>query len=839
VVAGRLAGRNIRHQLPGFAASFIALVLATLVVTVCGGLLETGLRSDVPAQRLAAAPVLVTGVQGYDGAALTERDRLGRGPVSVIAALPGVARTVDDVSVPVTVLHGGSPAGLPAIAAHDWSAARLTPFRLISGRAPTAAGDVVIDRRTAARLHLAAGRPLRVLARGSVVALRVSGIAAAASAQAPALFVTDARAQALLGRPGQVDTVAVYPDRGVPASRLARRITAALPAGTALVLTGAERGRAEFPGAAAQSTGLIPLAAASGGIMAVVAIFIVASTLALSVRLRRRQIALLRAVGATPGQLRRLVLSETLLLAVPAAGLGLLPARAVGGRLLAALASHGLAAGRLVYHQGLIPAASGAAIAILTGLAAALVAAREAIATRPVEALADDTGPPRRLSRARLAFGLLTLAGAAALALVTALAFDGPVAASTAAPSALLWALSLALLAPVLTRPWLRLAGAAAAVLAPRTGHVAMITIRGGGARTAAMITPVMLATGLTSALLYLQTSQQAATGHAYARQLSADLVASAPGGLPLSAAARLSRMPGVAAASPLVTSDGFFNLPRGSDDDDADAIPLQGLDGAAASEVTRYPVTAGRLSRLRGDTIAIPAAYRERGRDLGDAVTLRFGDNAVRRLTVVAVFTAPRGYPVLLLPAGLLAAHTATGLAGQVLVRTDGRADPAALQRALRVIVPGARVAGRPASLAAFSAQQQTGAWVSYLLVAALLAYTTIALVNATVAAAAGRRRPLRLLRLAGASRGQVARGMTIDAVVISGTGIALGTLLALATLLPFDSALGAPGLPAGSPWIYLTVAGAAALLTAGVTWLATRLVNTDPATQSAAVMR
>jgi putative ABC transport system permease protein len=349
-----------------------------------------------------------------------------------------------------------------------------------------------------------------------------------------------------------------------------------------------------------------------------------------------------------------------------------------------------------------------------------------------------------------------------------------------------------------------------------------------------------MLATGLTSALLYLQTSQQAATGHAYARQLSADLVASAPAGLPLSAAARLSRMPGVVAASPLVTSEGFFNLPRGSgaDDDDAEAIPLQGLDGAAASAVTRYPVTAGRLSRLRGDTIAIPAADRAPGRDLGDVVTFRFGDNAVRRLTVVAVFTAPRGYPVLLLPAGLLAAHTATGLAGQVLVRTDGRASPAALQQALRAVAPGARVTGRPAALTAFSAQQQTGAWVSYLLVAALLAYTAVALVNATVAAAAGRRRPLRLLRLAGASRGQVARGMTIDAVVIAGAGIALGTLVALATLLPFDSALGAPGLPAGSPWIYLTVTAAAALLTVAVTRLATRLVNTDPGTQNAAVM-
>ena len=62
-----------------------------------------------------------------------------------------------------------------------------------------------------------------------------------------------------------------------------------------------------------------------------------------------------------------------------------------------------------------------------------------------------------------------------------------------------------------------------------------MLTIQGRGARTAALITPVMLATGLTTALLYMQTSQQAATEHAYARQLQANLVISSPaGGLPL-----------------------------------------------------------------------------------------------------------------------------------------------------------------------------------------------------------------------------------------------------------------------------------------------------------------
>ncbi|HEX5292808.1 MAG TPA: hypothetical protein VFX25_28390 [Streptosporangiaceae bacterium] len=78
----------------------------------------------------------------------------------------------------------------------------------------------------------------------------------------------------------------------------------------------------------------------------------------------------------------------------------------------------------------------------------------------------------------------------------------------------------------------------------------------------------------------------------------------------------------------------------------------------------------------------------------------------------------------------------------------------------------------------------------------------------------------------------------MTVYAGLVSGAGVALGTVLALATLLPFDAALGAPGLPAGSPWIYLTVTAAAVLLTVGVTALATRLVNTDPGAGSGAVM-
>ena len=356
-----------------------------------------------------------------------------------------------------------------------------------------------------------------------------------------------------------------------------------------------------------------------------------------------------------------------------------------------------------------------------------------------------------------------------------------------------------------------------------------MLNIHGRGVRTAAMITPVMLATGLTTTLLYIQSSQQAVAEQAYAQHLSANLVVTSASGLPLDSAARAAALPGVAAASPLITSMGFFDVPPGSDPDNIDTIPMEGLDATGADLVAGYQVTSGSLSRLDGDTVAISSDSANARRGVGDSVMVRFGDDAAVRLRIVAVFTGRRGYPMMLLPAGLLAAHTTTGLAGQVLVATSAGADTAAVERELRGVAPGVSVTDRSATLASFAAQQQTGAWVSYMFIVALIIFTTVSLINTTVTATVHRRPQLRMLRLAGADRRQLARTMTIEALLVSGAGAVLGAAVTLATLLPFDSALGTPGLPAGSPWIYPAIAGAAGLLTVLVTRLATRLLRTD----------
>src|SRR5262245_28679121 len=68
------------------------------------------------------------------------------------------------------------------------------------------------------------------------------------------------------------------------------------------VYTGRDRGRVESLASVQRNEELISLGGAFGGIAALLAIFVVAATLGLSVLQRGRELALLRVVGAKPRQ---------------------------------------------------------------------------------------------------------------------------------------------------------------------------------------------------------------------------------------------------------------------------------------------------------------------------------------------------------------------------------------------------------------------------------------------------------------------------------------------------------------------------------------------------------
>lgn len=836
----RLALRTLRFRLSGFIASFVALFLGATIVMVCGGLLETGIRADVPPHRLTAAGIVVTANQVYQENVLAEWVRLDGGLVPAVLHVPGVAGAVGERSVPVGVLRGSRPvAGVTT--GYGWSSSRLGTDRLGAGAAPAAADQVVLDAGLAQQTGARVGDEIQLVAGGVSRTFRLTGISAGVSGTPPAVFFTDDEAAALSPQPHMVNDIGVLAAPGVDIADLARRVQAALPAG-ARVLTGDDRGLAEFPAASGQSGNLIPLSGVFGGLSIMVTMFIVASTLGLSVQLRQREMALLRAIGSTPRQLRRMIVGETLIIAVPAALLGYLPSSGLGRWLLGQVAANGVAPVGIVYHQSWIPTVSAVGIGLVTALAAALIAARSATRVRPVEALTDASLQTRWLSWPRVLFAVLCLGGALALALVTGLVMSGPVASSTATPSAMLWAAGLALLGPGLTGMLAMVVRWPLRALGGNAAYLATLNAPARRVRLAGAVVPVMLATGLATALIYLQTIQATAADHAVQQTVRADaVVTSMTGGMPIGLVDTVATLPGVAGASAVVSSTGFFDQPVSPSGDSGsqyvDSVPLQGISAAGAAQTMAFPVTAGSLADLTGDTVALATAYARPGRNLGDTVAMRLGDNSVVRPRIVALFNATRGYQSVLLPAPLLVAHTATDLVPRILVTAAPGTDPATLAHTIETLAgaqPGLAVATSSSISAA--GQEPTGVWVNYLLVAAIVAYTVISLVNSIIVSTVVRRREFALQRLIGSTRGQVLRMMGVEAIVVAVVGVVLGTAIALATLVPFSIAAMNRVVPAGqSAGTYLLIVLAAVGLTLLTTVIPTAVALRSPAADAA----
>ncbi|WP_158895867.1 FtsX-like permease family protein [Amycolatopsis anabasis] len=844
----RLALSTLRFRKGGFIATFVALFIGTAVVLACGGLMESGVRTAIPPQRLAAAPVVVAGNQTYDlpavnpgtedeyheTATLAERVRLDAGLANTIAAVPGVAKVVPDVSFPAEIPGDQGGRTVPGTQlGHDWATAELAPYALREGRAPERPGEVVLDEAIAGRTGARPGSELPIAVRGGVRNFQVAGIASAGRPMATdAVFFSAADARVLATKPGQVDAFGVLPAPGADPADLRQRVDAAVRGHHAVTLAGDERGLAEFAQAAEGGEMLIILSGVFGGLAIQVAMFVVASTLGLSVQQRRREVALLRAIGTTPKQLSRMITGEAMTVGVLATVLGCLPGAVLGEWLFDRLAGFGVFEPVLKFHQGWVPAAAAIIVGLLSAWGAAWVAARYAAQTRPVEAMQEVSEPKRWLTPFRLWCGLSSLIGGAVLAYLTITVMDGPLAASTAGPAVTLVATAVALFAPGITRVLVALLRVPVRAVTGLGGYLATLNARARWLPMSGAVTPIMLATGLAIFMLYFQTTQVEAAKRAYTANLLADaVVTSSTEDVTRGLVDEVRRLPGVGSASAYVTSKGYNEKPSDSSQDE-DGVELHGVTAEAAAQTRQAEVVAGQLADLRGDTIALPADRAERLRvGVGDEISMRLGDGAVVGLRVVATLRSNPDFSSALLPASTLAPHTTAGMADQILVTAAPGTSPARLGAALSGLVqdrPGLKVADRDTLTAAYVDKEQANAWVNYLVVGMILIYAAISVVNTLVMATAHRRREFGLQRLTGTTRGQVLRMITVEALLVAVIGGVLGTIVAGSMLLPFSAAVSDSVLPAGPLWIYPAVLALGAVLTLVATlvptWLALR---------------
>ncbi|GAA1145874.1 ABC transporter permease [Microbacterium natoriense] len=830
---GRLVRADVRFHRGGFVGVAVAIFVATMLVTGLGVLVESGIRGGLAPERYTQVDVVVGASQQAESTApaepppgvpdgapvppsgdlpisLPERAVLPDGAADAVAAVPGVASVVADVTVPLV-----DAAGL-VVEAHPWSATALSAVALRDGRAPEAADEVVL----AAGPGVEVGVTVLLAHGGERAEYRVVGVLAetGAATRAQHVYLSDDRIAELDPHGGAAQVLGVFVAEGAAPDEVAEAIRAAVPGLSAQ--TGAGRGDIEFLDSGAARMTLIAIGSAFVGTCILVALFIVAGTLSLSVQARRRDFALLRAVGASPRQVHSLIAREVLSVAGVAAVLGILPGYLLSTALQTAFVQGGVIPGDFALAISPIPAAGALLLVLGSAWGAAAIAARRPARLDPVEALRESATGARSIGLPRIIVGIVLAAAGVSLSTVPLVA-RGEYARGAAAGAAMVLIVALAVLGPWLVGLVMRLLGA---VLRRTTaaGFLAAENSIANSRRMASAILPLALGIGLglvqvgAPAIVAAEAAAQAEAG------VTADLRVSAQAGISTGALGVVSGVPGVTQVNPVTVSMAALDYR------DLDGSPmigehtLQGIAPDAVSDTLDLRVQSGGLEALDGEhSVAVSAdMVQTLGVDLGDTVKGRFGDGTPLEAVVVATYERGLGFGDLTMEADAVRLHTTDALTDFALVAvTDGAAsDVRASLESAGLLVQG--VGGQKAAGA--DAQSQQG-WVNLVALIVILGYIAIAVINTLVMATAERSRELALLQLIGSSRRQVRAMMRTEAVLIAVIAAVFGVAVAIPPLMGMSIGVSGspiPALPLGMSGIIIGSMSVLALL---ALWVAT----------------
>src|SRR6516225_8662837 len=548
-----LAWHTARARSASLAGSFIATALGVALLTVMTLILASTIGAPSHPRWFTKPDVVVAGDNSVSVTTGSGDDRQTSAVTTSEARAVPAALAVRLVGLGATVVadYAGyaAAAGVPGSTMHPWSAAALHDYTWVSGGPPSRAGQLVLT----APARFRPGSEVVVQTAAGPRRFTVSGVI---RTTAPvAMYATNAVAAGLAR--GRIDALALTARPGESPAALATQVRAAAEGQPVRVLTGGQRRAAEPNPDADLFAVAVSLLGVTSGLAGFVAIFVVAGTFAYAVAARRRELGLLRTVGATPRQARRLVLGEALAAGVAAALAGSALGVVIAGPFARWLARAGFAPHDFTAHFILWPAAAASGAGLLIALAGAFVAARRAGRVRPAEALREAAVDHGTMPLTRWLVGLAALGGSVPLFGVLAGAHSVDQAALIL-PITMLLVAGFAMLAPVLIPPlaWLFTTPLAAATAA--TGMLARRNAMTAVRRTAATAAPVLVTVGIAGSLM-AGTATLIATQQAAARTRISAPVMITPGrgaaGLADATVAAVRAVPGVTAAVPVTNT--------------------------------------------------------------------------------------------------------------------------------------------------------------------------------------------------------------------------------------------------------------------------------------------
>ncbi|MGF1426924.1 ABC transporter permease [Kitasatospora sp. LaBMicrA B282] len=530
-----------------------------------------------------------------------------------------------------------------------------------------------------------------------------------------------------------------------------------------------------------------------------VSVFVVSSTFAFAVAQRRQETAMLRAVGATPRQVRLLVLGEALVVALAAAVAGCLLGLAVAPAIASWLIAKGAAPAGFQAQVAPVPLLLAGAGGLLVALLGAYTAARRAGRVRPVEALGEVAVDKRVMPPLRWVAALLYL-GVFGYTLQTFISMPASMLAdptsrdpSTTPQWALLFdvmaVLAIVLIAPVLVPPLVRLFTVVVPLLPGAAGLIARQNALAAIRRTVSTATPVFLVIGLAGSVVggtVAFSDAMAAQGRAALRAGYVVEPSGTGAAVPADALHRLAALPGAqltTAADVQINSltDTTQRLAPGRPTDLP--IPETGLavDGDLRT-AWNLSVDDGSLGDLHGRTIAVSADMaRVFGWQVGDTLNATFADGSTAPLKLVAeVHHLLPQLPEVVVPREAVTGSSAVSVAYLGVAAGTG---PQQVTAALGSPAAATATAGG-AWVDAHNAQTTRNGWIAMLaILGPALLYALLAIVNTMMMSTGDRLRDFATLRLTGGTRRQVLRVVAGETVLVVATAAALGLIVTLLT--------------------------------------------------------
>jgi putative ABC transport system permease protein len=776
-----LAAKKLRLLTTAIAVMLgVAFMAGTLVLTATISKTFDGLFVD----GYAGTDAYVRGTSELDPEFGMQRPRLDASIIDTIAQVDGVVAAEGKVSGYAQLVDAaGDPVGDPGQGAptfgETWmTVPELNPYHVAEGHAPNGPDEIVIDRHSAKTADIQVGDVTTVLTKHGSEQFTVSGIATFGDADSmggvSAVLFDSTTAQALVAEPGQVDAIAVVAADGVSQQQVNDGIAKVLPTGTE-VLTG-EAITAETQGDVKDSMSFFNTFLMVFAVIALfVGAFIIFNTFSIIVAQRQKEMALLRALGASNRQVSRSVLVEATVVGLLSSLAGVAAGIGVAKLLKAMLSAFGMdiPAGPVVVEAGAIVICL--AVGTIITVVSALIPARRAGRVPPVAAMRSVAIDSSANSRRHMVVGSAVLAAGVG-SLVAGLSAG---AIALVGLGALVTFIAVAVLAPVLARPVARLIGLPMARFGGVSGTLGRENAMRTPKRTASTAAALMIGVALVGFIMTFAASAKASINGSIDRDFHGDFVLDTGtygiGGVSHSLATDLAARPEFSAVT------AFRVVPAAVD---GTVTQLSSWDAATVASIFDVEPQQGAIETLSATGIAVDDDLAaENGWTLGSTVPVKFAEGTTT-LTVEAIYGDGTWTGTMFVDHAVLNSFGIDPLDATVYVRDADSIDAGVARATLdqvATVYPSVEVMDHADFKESKASDINTFLNLIYALLALAIVIALIGITNTLALSIFERTRELGLLRAIGMTRRQLRATVRWESMIIALFGTVMGLSIGL----------------------------------------------------------